>query len=87
MMAQKDPDPVQYVSVDFQSPQMGWICPACGKGNAPWKGTCDCAGATESVPGTTNETRFRWDTNISGNLSADDITRAFEERGIKMEVR
>jgi hypothetical protein len=22
--------------------QYGWLCPACGAGNAPWKGTCDC---------------------------------------------
>ena len=21
---------------------MGWICPRCGRGNAPWKETCDC---------------------------------------------
>jgi len=20
----------------------GWVCPACGRGNAPWKGICDC---------------------------------------------
>jgi len=20
----------------------GWICPSCGKVNAPWKGECDC---------------------------------------------
>lgn len=22
--------------------QTGWICPKCGRVNAPWKGTCDC---------------------------------------------
>lgn len=21
---------------------IGWVCPKCGRGNAPWKGTCDC---------------------------------------------
>lgn len=20
----------------------GWICPKCGRGNAPWKESCDC---------------------------------------------
>jgi len=20
----------------------GWVCPSCGRGNAPWKSTCDC---------------------------------------------
>lgn len=23
-------------------PRQGWLCPACGGGNAPWKGRCDC---------------------------------------------
>lgn len=21
---------------------IGWVCPSCGKANAPWKGSCDC---------------------------------------------
>jgi hypothetical protein len=21
----------------------GWICPKCGRANAPWKGSCDCS--------------------------------------------
>ena len=29
--------------------QTGWKCPACGAGNAPWKGTCDCKKTT--IPG------------------------------------
>ena len=23
-------------------PQVGWICPVCGRGNAPWTHTCLC---------------------------------------------
>jgi len=23
--------------------QYGWVCPKCGRVNAPWKGTCDCS--------------------------------------------
>lgn len=23
----------------------GWICPACGRGNAPWNPSCECVGA------------------------------------------
>jgi len=22
----------------------GWVCPVCGRVNAPWKATCDCNG-------------------------------------------
>lgn len=22
----------------------GWICPKCGRANAPWKSSCDCSG-------------------------------------------
>jgi len=22
--------------------QVGWVCPKCGKVNAPWKSSCDC---------------------------------------------
>ena len=24
--------------------QYGWICPNCGRGNAPWNATCSCLG-------------------------------------------
>ena len=24
--------------------QYGWICPRCGRGNAPWNATCSCLG-------------------------------------------
>ncbi len=24
------------------SPQQGWVCPLCGKVNAPWSPSCDC---------------------------------------------
>jgi hypothetical protein len=23
-------------------PGVGWVCPVCGAGNAPWNGTCQC---------------------------------------------
>lgn len=22
----------------------GWVCPVCGRGNAPWNSTCSCKG-------------------------------------------
>lgn len=32
--------------------QYGWVCPKCGRVNAPWKGTCDCSKgvATPNTP-------------------------------------
>ena len=24
------------------TPQQGWVCPLCGKANAPWAPSCDC---------------------------------------------
>ncbi len=24
------------------APHLGWLCPACGRGNAPWNVTCPC---------------------------------------------
>lgn len=29
--------------MEFQFPtEYGWICPKCGRANAPWKSSCDC---------------------------------------------
>lgn len=33
-------------------PQLGWQCPKCGRGNAPWKGTCDCGPSYRTSSGT-----------------------------------
>lgn len=30
--------------------QYGWVCPKCGRVNAPWKGTCDCSNTGWYVP-------------------------------------
>ena len=29
-------------------PQQGWICPKCGRVNAPWKSGCDCTSSQTS---------------------------------------
>lgn len=28
----------------------GWICPKCGKANAPWKSSCDCSNQYNPFP-------------------------------------
>jgi hypothetical protein len=33
---------------DFKA-QIGWICPVCGAGNAPWNQTCLCRGQSSFV--------------------------------------
>lgn len=35
----------------------GWICPKCGRVNAPWKGTCDCSKGI-AVPDTPPNTPY-----------------------------
>ena len=30
--------------------QEGWICPRCGKVNAPWVMQCSCNGSTQILP-------------------------------------
>jgi hypothetical protein len=39
-----------YPGVDLTPPalpphQLGWQCPKCGRGNAPWKASCECGPA------------------------------------------
>jgi rubrerythrin len=34
---EKYPNPYKYYPSTY-----GWVCPVCGKGNAPWQGTCPC---------------------------------------------
>lgn len=31
-----------------QPPREGWICPRCGKVNAPWRPMCDCKPLTSN---------------------------------------
>ena len=33
-------------------PQQGWICPKCGRVNAPWMPTCGCVSSQTSGTGT-----------------------------------
>ncbi len=33
-------------------PQQGWVCPKCGRVNAPWKSSCDCVSTQTTGTGT-----------------------------------
>lgn len=30
------------IDPEKKEPLIGWICPACGRGNSPWNMTCPC---------------------------------------------
>jgi hypothetical protein len=35
---------LEYKSTPLPPHQLGWKCPVCGRGNAPWMATCPCNG-------------------------------------------
>lgn len=39
----------QNIQVHFSGGNHGWICPRCGKVNAPWVSSCDCQGLVVSI--------------------------------------
>lgn len=41
-----------YYSNNELPPQRGWICPKCGRVNAPWKPSCDCVSTQTTGTGT-----------------------------------
>ena len=43
---------VMYYYNNELPPQQGWICPKCGRVNAPWMPTCDCVSSQTSGTGT-----------------------------------
>ena len=58
---------------------VGWICPRCGKVNAPWKPTCDCTG--ESSAGA-NMCEHKWElVETSGGIKII-CTKCGAQKGI-----
>lgn len=41
--------------------QQGWVCPKCGRVNAPWKETCDCYRDTNTVTTDKIEVKPYWE--------------------------
>lgn len=37
-------------SYTINNNQYGWICPVCGRGNAPWNSSCSCRGGYWTYP-------------------------------------
>lgn len=52
------------------TPQRGWICPVCGRGNAPWNPTCDC----ERVADPTHTATVTQQTLEELNEAGGDVT-------------
>ena len=50
--------------------QQGWVCPKCGRVNAPWKGTCDCYKDTNTVTTDKIEVKPYWE-YMPKTVSAD----------------
>ena len=42
-----------YHGPNAKSPRYGWICPKCGRGNAPYVATCPCGPTIRVASGTT----------------------------------
>lgn len=43
-------NPIKYIKVEENMVQEGWICPRCGKVNAPWVMQCSCNRNTYVLP-------------------------------------
>lgn len=54
--------------IDSNRNDRGWICPVCGRGNAPWVGTCPCQFSTTHP--VTNP-RITWSDQDEGNFASD----------------
>lgn len=62
-------------------PQTGWVCPLCGKVNAPWAPSCDChikskpkqkmAATYDENSSTTNTDMPEYVTNNTNNIICD----------------
>jgi hypothetical protein len=51
-------DPVISIQLKDTSPNMGWQCPVCGRGNSPNKWVCDCYMEGNYVSNTTSDSIF-----------------------------
>lgn len=64
----------------MSKPEEGWLCPRCGRVNAPWVRQCDCTGWTDWTITWTNDytkdfdwTKYNPDPKIHSNSEADNV--------------
>jgi hypothetical protein len=46
------------------TPQTGWVCPLCGKVNAPWAPSCDCHIKSKPMTATYDENSSMTNTDM-----------------------
>lgn len=46
------------------TPQTGWVCPLCGKVNAPWAPSCDCHIKSKPIAATYDENSSMTNTDM-----------------------
>lgn len=55
---------------------VGWTCPRCGRGNAPWKSTCDCV--FQQVTITYGKGNWTWQDSPKNDDCCDNCTCQME---------
>ena len=68
-------------------PQQGWICPKCGRVNAPWLPCCDCVRSQTTGIGYTFDTSTTARKGTSQTTSAEQTEPQTEEERLEERLK